>query len=145
MKQKVALYCRVSRNSKKDLQKQISSMIENIKELNVNEERIVIYADKGYSAMDTERPEYKRLIADIRDGKFGSVYCWSTDTLSGTKSMLTDIVEIADENNCILKFMKEWATTKEGFFGNNFRVIFTDYFERKEKKNETTIENSDLL
>lgn len=41
-----------------------------------------VYQDKGYSGKNTERPEFQRLLADIRNGEIGRVICYKLDRCS---------------------------------------------------------------
>lgn len=68
-----ALYCRLSKDD--DLQGE-SNSITNQKEIlkqYANENNLNIYVDDGYSGTNFERPDFKRMIQDIKDKKVNMV------------------------------------------------------------------------
>ncbi|MBO4897845.1 MAG: recombinase family protein [Clostridia bacterium] len=41
-----------------------------------------VYEDEGFSAKNTDRPEFRRLLKDIREGKIGALVCYRLDRIS---------------------------------------------------------------
>ena len=54
---------------------------------------IVIYADEGYSAKNTERPEFQKMLAAIRDKQIDGVVCYRLDRLSRSVSDFANLIE----------------------------------------------------
>ena len=52
-----------------------------IKELRKGE-KASVYFDKGYSGKNTDRPEFQRLLEDIRLGTVNKVVCYKLDRVS---------------------------------------------------------------
>ena len=82
--QKVAIYIRVStamQIDKDSLQVQkreltaYSEMVLGIKDY-------VIFEDPGYSAKNTDRPDYQRMMERLRTGEFSHLLVWKIDRIS---------------------------------------------------------------
>ncbi|MBR7123168.1 MAG: recombinase family protein [Oscillospiraceae bacterium] len=52
-----------------------------------------IYADKGYSGKNTDRPEFQRMMADIRNGKIHRIVCYKLDRCSRSVLDFTTLME----------------------------------------------------
>lgn len=83
-RQKAAIYIRVSTHwqiDKDSLQVQrrelaaYSEMVLNIKDYE-------IFEDPGYSAKNTDRPDYQRMMARLRTGEFSHLLVWKIDRIS---------------------------------------------------------------
>lgn len=93
---KVAIYCRLSREDDDKLhENDESESIQNQKSMLINYaiERswdiYNIYCDEDYSGIDSERPEFKKLLADSESHKFDIVRC-------KTQSRFTRDMEIVE-------------------------------------------------
>ena len=96
MKEKVAIYCRLSEEDKnKQNATDDSGSIQNQKAMlrehaNIMEWEIYdIYSDDDYAGSDRNRPEFKRLIADAQARKFDIILC-------KTQSRFTREVELVE-------------------------------------------------
>ncbi|MCL2696548.1 MAG: recombinase family protein [Oscillospiraceae bacterium] len=58
----------------------------------------IIYADEGYSAKNTERPEFQKMLAAIREKQIGGVVCYRLDRLSRS---VGDFANLIDELNSL--------------------------------------------
>ena len=77
-KKKVGIYARVS-TKEQDVDKQVEELIEYCKRNNYDYE---LYVDKGISGAKESRPEFNRLMEDIRLKKVDLVLCYKIDRLS---------------------------------------------------------------
>ncbi len=83
MKKQIAIYARQSVDKKDSLsiEVQIEFCRNNINS-NPNELPIEVYADKGYSGKNTQRPEFQRLLSDIKDNKIAKIIVYKLDRIS---------------------------------------------------------------
>lgn len=81
---KVAIYIRVSTHwqiDKESLPVQRSDLISYCK-LILNTENYVIFEDPGYSAKNTDRPDFQKMMARVRTGEFTHILVWKIDRIS---------------------------------------------------------------
>lgn len=81
---KVAIYIRVSTHwqiDKDSLPVQRKDLIAYCK-LILNTENYVIFEDAGYSAKNTDRPDFQRMMSRIRTGEFTHILVWKIDRIS---------------------------------------------------------------
>ena len=84
--EKIAIYSRKSKFTGKG--ESIENQIELCKQyirahyLNCKNEDILIYEDEGFSGKNTERPEFKRMMAEARAKKFSAIVCYRLDRIS---------------------------------------------------------------
>ena len=57
-------------------------------------EDFVVFEDPGYSAKNTDRPDYQRMMARIRTGEFSHLLVWKIDRISRN---LLDFASMYDE------------------------------------------------
>ncbi len=88
---KVAIYARKSVYREDSIS--IESQIETCK-YEAKGEETVIYQDNGFSGKNTDRPDFKRMMADIRANKINKVIVYKLDRIS--RSIL-DFSEMMDE------------------------------------------------
>lgn len=88
---KTAIYMRVSTESQDlDAQEQAISIFLGQKGI-INEIR---YSDQAYSGKDTDRPQFKQLLNDIKQGNIERLIVWKLDRLS---RKLGDLIKLLDE------------------------------------------------
>jgi site-specific DNA recombinase len=88
---KTAIYLRVSTESQElDAQERQISMFLQHKQI-IDFSR---YADRAYSGSNTERPQFKQLLNDIKQGKVERLIVWKLDRLS---RKLKDLISLLDE------------------------------------------------
>lgn len=83
-KLKVAIYIRVSTQYQVDrasLPVQREELI-NYARLLLNINDYVVFEDAGYSAKNTDRPDYQRMMARVRTGEFSHILVWKIDRIS---------------------------------------------------------------
>lgn len=81
---KVAIYIRVSTHwqvDKDSLPVQRKDLIAYCK-LILNTDNYVIFEDAGYSAKNTDRPDFQRMMSRIRTGEFTHILVWKIDRIS---------------------------------------------------------------
>ena len=95
MKKVDALYVRVSTDQQAErgesIETQKSRLLQYAKEKGLNPR---VYDDAGYSARDTNRPAYRKLIVDIKAGKVESVTVTKLDRISRN---VRDVVNLVDD------------------------------------------------
>lgn len=83
-KQKVAIYIRVStqyqvdKDSLQVQRRELTAYSEMI--LGIND--YVVFEDPGYSAKNTDRPDYQRMMSRLRTGEFSHLLVWKIDRIS---------------------------------------------------------------
>ena len=55
---------------------------------------IGVYTDKGYSGSNTNRPDFERLLADVREGRIEKVVCYKLDRISRSLLDFAKIIEL---------------------------------------------------
>ena len=93
-----AIYARQSLDKKDSLS--IEGQIELCKyKLSANED-YEVYQDKGFSGKNTQRPELKRLVEDIKANKIDVVIIYKIDRISRNIKDFYDLWEIMKQHNC---------------------------------------------
>lgn len=60
--------------------------------------RAEVYADKGYSGKNTDRPEWQRLLADVRSNKVRRVITYRLDRISRSVLDFANIINVFEEH-----------------------------------------------
>lgn len=119
-----ALYCRVSTDMQKEkgesIKNQISRLQEYALEKNLTAE---IYKDEGYSAKDTNRPELKRLLRDIKEGKVISVTVTKLDRITRNIRDLVDLLEVFEEYGVKFKSLTQTLDTSTAMSRGFIRLL----------------------
>ena len=72
----------------------IETQIEDCKkELRLGE-RFNVYSDEGYSGKNTDRPQFQKLLEDIRKGEISKVICYKLDRVSRSVLDFSSLMEI---------------------------------------------------
>ena len=108
-----ALYIRVSTEQQvvrgESIETQKSRLLQYAKDKDLNPK---IYEDPGYSACDTNRPAFRRLIADIKAGKVASVTITKLDRMSRNLQDAIDLIyNIFEEQNVSLHALDQQLDT----------------------------------
>lgn len=74
-----AIYARQSVDKKDSLS--VQAQIDLCKRASAND-RAKVYRDRGYSGKNTERPDFQKLLKDVRAGKIGKLYVYRLDRFS---------------------------------------------------------------
>lgn len=75
-----ACYARQSVDKKDSIS--VETQLEKTRQECNPEEPIEVYADRGFSGRNTKRPEFQRLMKDVREGKIGRIVVYKIDRFS---------------------------------------------------------------
>ncbi|AYE35669.1 recombinase family protein [Clostridium septicum] len=110
---KIGIYSRKSKFTGKG--DSIENQIEMCKEYTLknlgNDVEFIIYEDEGFSGGTINRPEFKRLIKDIKDKKIDVLVCYRLDRISRNVSDFSSTLEILQSNNCSFISIREQFDT----------------------------------
>lgn len=70
-----------------------------------------IYEDEGFSGGNTNRPNFQKLIRDIKRKKFTHLICYRLDRISRNVADFTNTLEILNKHNCTFISIKEQFDT----------------------------------
>ena len=87
----IAIYCRQSIDKKDSIS--IEQQEQDCKKLTFGEDYRV-YSDKGYTGANTNRPQFEKMMNDVRNHKISKVICYKVDRISRS---LQDFVGIYSE------------------------------------------------
>ncbi len=134
MKNKVAIYVRVSTNyqiDKDSLPLQRSELSCYCKyALNIND--FVIFEDAGYSGKNTIRPKYQEMMSRIRAGEFSHLLVWKIDRISRNLLDFCDMYEEIKRYNCIFVSKNEQFDTSSAMGEAMLKIILV--FAELERK-----------
>ncbi|MCL1824024.1 MAG: recombinase family protein [Oscillospiraceae bacterium] len=68
---------------------------------------IIVFSDEGYSAKNTERPEFQKMLAAIKSGKISGVVCYRLDRLSRNVGDFANLIEELNSLNVIFISVNE--------------------------------------
>lgn len=69
--------------------------------------RYLIYADEGFSAKDTDRPEYQKMIHAAKLQKFNTLVCYRLDRISRSISDFANIIDLLEKHNISFVSIRE--------------------------------------
>lgn len=75
--------------------------------ISTKEHTIEIYEDEGFSAKDTNRPRFRKMIEDIRNDPPDYIVCYRLDRISRNVSDFSSFIEMLNENNISFICIKE--------------------------------------
>lgn len=98
---KAAIYSRKSVFTGKgeSIENQIEMCKNYYLKLHSNEVEFLIYEDEGFSGGNINRPEFKRMLNDIKDNKFNVLICYRLDRISRNVSDFSNILELLQNHN----------------------------------------------
>lgn len=102
---KVAIYCRVARKDRDEIEKQKERLTQYC--LFNKYEIYKIYEDIGFSGLDNNRPSYNELLNDLKKNEFDEVVVWSLNSLEKNISKLFTILDLIDNSKCDLISLSE--------------------------------------
>ena len=70
---------------------------------------LAVYKDAGYSGKNTDRPDFQRLLKDIKSGKIGKLYVYRLDRFSRSVADFGQLWDILQKNNV------EFVSVSENF------------------------------
>lgn len=113
--EQIAIYSRKSKYTGKG--ESIENQIELCKQYirahypNCNDEGILIYEDEGFSGGNTERPQFKKMMAEARAKKFSAIVCYRLDRISRNIGDFAKLIEELDGLNVSFISIKEQFDT----------------------------------
>ena len=113
--EKIAIYSRKSKFTGKG--ESIENQIELCKQYirahypNCKDDGILIYEDEGFSGKNTERPEFKRMMAEAQAKKFSVLVCYRLDRISRNIGDFAKLIEELDGLNVSFISIKETFDT----------------------------------
>lgn len=70
-----------------------------------------VYREEGVSAKDTNRPKFREMIQDMKDGKINKIIVYKLDRLTRSIQDLENICKMLEEYNCDLESVAEEINT----------------------------------
>ena len=142
-------YCRVSTDEQANVvagpldnqQHRMRSFIEirNMQEPGFGQ-LIEFYIDDGYSAKDTNRPAYQRMMSDLKKGKFNTVMVTELSRLSRNIPDLCDFLKILDVHGAkFLSIKEQFDTSTPVGRMMLFNMINLAQFEREQTSERVAI------
>ncbi len=112
--QTVAIYSRKSKFTGKgdSIENQIEMCKEYINKKVGPDTKFLIYEDEGFSGSTTDRPQFKKLIKDIKSKKINALVCYRLDRISRNVADFSSTLSILQENNCsFISISEEFDTS----------------------------------
>lgn len=112
---KYAVYSRKSKYTGKG--ESIGNQIELCKnylqtKYNAKPDEIVVYEDEGYTGANTKRPEFQKMIKDIRNKKIKTVICYRLDRISRNVLDFCNLKdELSDYNVAFISIREDFDTS----------------------------------
>ena len=95
----IAIYARQSLDKKDSLS--IESQIDKCIALcQYNEWEYSVYNDKGYSGKNLNRPQFKKMFKDIKDGKIDKIICYRLDRISRSMADFSNLIIELESYGC---------------------------------------------
>ena len=88
----IAIYTRQSIDKQDSIS--IETQIELCKKEIKTNESFKIYEDKGFSGKNTERPQFKKLMEDIKNGEITQIIVYRLDRISRSITDFSNIMDI---------------------------------------------------
>lgn len=108
---KVAIYCRVASKNRVEIKKQ-KEILKNYCNEN-NYEIYKIYIDNGYSGIDDNRPNYNKLLNDLKKNIFDTIIVRDMSRLGRSIIKLEKVIKLLENNNCNLICLNEDINSKK--------------------------------
>lgn len=108
---KVAIYCRVASKNRVEIKKQ-KEILKNYCNEN-NYEIYKIYIDNGYSGIDDNRPNYNKLLNDLKKNIFDTIIVRDMSRLERSNIKLEKVIKLLENNNCNLICLNEDINSKK--------------------------------
>ncbi len=108
---KVAIYCRVASKNRVEIKKQ-KEILKNYCNEN-NYEIHKIYIDNGYSGIDDNRPNYNKLLNDLKKNIFDTIIVRDMSRLGRSIIKLEKVIKLLENNNCNLICLNEDINSKK--------------------------------
>lgn len=110
----VAIYSRKSKFTGKgdSIENQIEMCKEYINRKLGNDIEFLVYEDEGFSGGTIDRPQFKKLMKDMKSKKFDALVCYRLDRISRNVADFSSTLTTLQENNCsFISIKEEFDTT----------------------------------
>lgn len=99
---RIAIYSRKSIFTGKgdSIENQISMCQEYISSKLGKDVEISVYEDEGFTGKNTNRPEFQRLMKDIKANQIDRIVCYRLDRIGRSVAQLSNMFEMLDQYNC---------------------------------------------
>ena len=99
---RIAIYSRKSIFTGKgdSIENQISMCQEYISSKLGKDVEISVYEDEGFTGKNTNRPEFQRLMKDIKNKQIDRIVCYKLDRIGRSVAQLSNMFEMLDQYNC---------------------------------------------
>lgn len=136
---KVGIYCRVSTQDQAREGFSLEEQEERLKALcNYKGYEIVdTYIDPGISGKNTNRPEYQRMMSDIKNKRINRIVCMKLDRLTRSIIDLENLVRFLEESDCSLEAAYEEINTSNAngrFFVRMLTILAQLEIERTSER-----------
>jgi DNA invertase Pin-like site-specific DNA recombinase len=133
-----ALYCRLSRDDGNDAESNSIGTQRAMLQRYAKEHGFLVYdeyVDDGWSGTQFDRPELKRMIADIEDGKVGVILCKDLSRFGRNNALVAYYTEIVfPDNDVRFIAVNDAIDTAMGDSGGNavmpFMSVVNEYYAR---------------
>ncbi len=143
----------INEENKKEVVCYIRSAIEDIEAIEKQENRLQkycdlkgyenckFYIDNGYSANNLNRPSYKKMIEDLKQGKFDKIVITRLDRISRNMVDFDGFIKLLQRYNCDIEIIDKGIDTSslEGMLVIRLLDIFSQY-EKELKKEEKEVQ-----
>ena len=132
---RVAIYCRVSSEDQVLHGHSLDEQEDRLRKLCAYKEYQIVdvYIDKGISAKDTNRPEFQRMLEDVKSGRVNRIVAYKLDRVTRSIKDLEELVQFLEENSCSLECAVEEINTSNAngrFFVRMLTVLSQLEIER---------------
>ena len=115
IKIRAAIYVRKSKMTEKgeSINNQIELCKNYFSNLHLDDDiEFIIYRDEGFSGGNINRPEFQKLIKDIKKRRFNYLVCYKLDRISRNVADFTSTLKILEENNVeFISITEQFDTT----------------------------------
>ncbi|MTI67719.1 MAG: recombinase family protein [Firmicutes bacterium] len=110
---KVAIYVRKSKFTGKgeSIENQIDMCKKYAHNRDIKIDENLIYEDEGFSGGNVNRPQYRKMINDAKNGVFDILICYRLDRISRNVADFSDTLEILQDNDIAFVSVKEQFDT----------------------------------
>lgn len=110
---RIAIYSRKSKYTGKgdSIENQIEMCKEYISKFISEDVQFKIYEDEGFSGGNLDRPNFKKLIRDIKSNNIDILVCYRLDRISRNVSDFSSTLELLQAHNCAFISIKEQFDT----------------------------------
>lgn len=139
MREKLAIYYRISTSGKQNIASQRYEVERFLKEKGYDVQKIPVYCDEGISGKTTIRPDFQRMIKDASHGKINCIVVYKLDRFSRSAGTAIKLLIDLDEKG--IAFMSATQPALNLGHQNPFRLTMLSAFaDIAEIERETIVE-----